>query len=90
MGFGRPVLVHETPENREVAGNAALFWDARKTETLTRHLSDLLADGPRREALGAAARRRAEERYRWDDVTTSYEALLGGLAPDGLPSGRAC
>ncbi len=95
MGFGRPVLVHDTPENREVAGDAALWWDARDPATLTRLLGALLPDAARREALGAAARQRAEERYRWDDVTTAYEALLGGLpaggpGPGGLPSGREC
>lgn len=91
MGYGRPVLVHDTPENREVAGSAALFWDAREPATLARQLSALLPDSPRREALGAAARRRAAARYRWDDVAAAYEALLGGLGPDGLPSGpMAC
>lgn len=90
MGYGRPVLVHDTPENREVAGDAALFWDARSPATLSRLLSDLLADDGRRAALGAAARRRAEKRYRWDDVTDAYEALFSGREPDGLRSGPAC
>ena len=52
MGFGRPVLVHDTPENREVAGDAALWWDARDPATLTRLLGALLPDAARREALG--------------------------------------
>ena len=86
MGYGRPVLVHDTPENREVAGEGALYWDARRPGTLARLLAGLLADGPRRESLGAAARRRARDLYRWDDVTTAYEALLGGRTPTGLPS----
>lgn len=90
MGFGRPVLVHDSPENREVAGDAALWWDARDPATLTRLLGTLLPDAARREALGASARQRAHERYRWDDVTTAYEALLGGLPPGGLPSGKEC
>ncbi|MBK9965630.1 MAG: glycosyltransferase [Holophagales bacterium] len=90
MGFGRPVLSHDTPENREVAGDAALWWDARDPATLTRLLVTLLPDPARREALGAAARRRAGERYRWDDVTTAYEALLGGLPRGGLRSAREC
>ncbi|MBK9375615.1 MAG: glycosyltransferase [Holophagales bacterium] len=90
MGFGRPVLVHDSPENREVAGDAALWWDARDPATLTRLLGSLLPDAVRREALGASARRRAQERYLWDDVTTAYEALLGGLPAGGLPSGKEC
>ena len=90
MGFGRPVLVHDTPENREVAGDAALWWDAHRPASLAPLLSALLGDAARREALGEAARRRAEARYRWDDVADAYEALLAGRAPDGLPSGREC
>ncbi len=95
MGFGRPVLSHDTPENREVAGDAALWWDARDPATLSRLLTALLPDAARREALGDSARRRAEERYRWDDVTTAYECLLGGPpvsgpGPGGLPSEREC
>ena len=86
MGFGRPVLVHATPENREVAGDAALWWDARDPGSLARILAALLPDAARRAALGAAARARANALYRWDDVTTAYEALLGGGAADGLPS----
>lgn len=91
MGYGRPVLVHDTPENREVAGDAALFWDAREPATLARQLSGLLPHAAFREALGEAARRRAAAHYRWDDVAAAYEALLGGLPPNGLPSGpMAC
>jgi glycosyltransferase involved in cell wall biosynthesis len=90
MGYGRPVLVHDTPENREVAGDAALYWDARRPQTLGLLLSELLPDAAGRERLGAAARRRARARYRWDDVTSAYEALLSGRPPGGLPSGREC
>ncbi|MHB1047431.1 MAG: DUF1972 domain-containing protein [Thermoanaerobaculia bacterium] len=90
MGYGRPVLVHDTPENREVAGDAALFWDAREPGTLTRLLSALLPDAARRASIGEAARRRAEERYRWDDVTDAYEALFFGRDPNGLRSGPEC
>ncbi len=36
MGFGRPLVVHDTPENREAAGRAALYADAARPETLTR------------------------------------------------------
>jgi len=90
MGFGRPVLVHDTPENREVAGDAALFFDAHAPATLAASLSALLADPPRRVALGESARVRAGARYRWDDVTSAYEALLSGRPTGGLPSGPAC
>ena len=38
MGFGRPIVAHATPENREVAGDAALWFDAAHPETLGRAL----------------------------------------------------
>ncbi len=78
MGFGRPLVVHDTPENRETAGNAALYVDARRPETLARGVSTLLADGNRRRVSGEAARARAGALYRWDAVTDAYENALSG------------
>ena len=77
MGFGRPLVVHDTPENRETAGRAALYADAARPETLAGQ-----SGPPRRPRApplsGEAALRRAREHYRWDAVTDAYEkALLG-------------
>lgn len=76
MGFGRPVLVHETAENREVAGDAALYFDARSPGTLTAALARLFSEPDERRRLGEAARQRARALYTWDDVTDAYEMLL--------------
>ena len=78
MGFGRPLLVHDTPENREVAGGTALYWDVRRPETLADGLRVLLASREERERRGEAARARALAAYRWSDVTDAYERLLSG------------
>lgn len=78
MGFGRPLVVHDTPENRETAGNAALYADARRPETLAPAIATLLADADRRRVLGGAARKRAGALYRWDAVTDDYEKALSG------------
>ncbi|HEY6835859.1 MAG TPA: glycosyltransferase family 4 protein [Gaiellaceae bacterium] len=40
----------------------------------------LLADEPRREALGGAARTLAQERYSWDDIARRLAAIYEGLA----------
>lgn len=78
MGFGRALVVHDTPENRETAGKAGLYADAARPETLARAIESLLADSELRRHSGLAARRRAREHYRWDAVTDAYEkALLG-------------
>ena len=78
MGFARPILVNDTPENVEVAGGAALTFRAREPRTLTEALSRLFSDDDARRRLGAAARERALALYRWDDVADRYEALLRG------------
>ena len=40
----------------------------------------LLADEPRRERFGAAARKTARERYSWDDIARRLAAVYEGLA----------
>ena len=78
MGFGRPLLVHDTPENREAASETALYWDAGRPETLAEGLRLLAASPEERERRGEAARARARAAYRWSDVTDAYERLLSG------------
>jgi phosphatidylinositol alpha-mannosyltransferase len=41
---------------------------------------DLLGDEPRRQAMGAAARRVAEERYSWDEIGRRLAAVYEELA----------
>ena len=78
MGFGRPLVVHDAPENREAAGEAALYADAGRPETLASAIDGLLADPERRRVLGDAARRRARALYLWDAVADDYERALRG------------
>ncbi len=86
MGFGRPVAVHDTAENREVAGPSAVYWDAAKPGTLAQALESVFASEPERRGRGEAARRRAEEHYQWDRVTDAYERVLGVVRADSCPS----
>ncbi len=78
MGFGRPLAVHDTSENREVAGEAAVYFTARMPATLARALATLLSDSAERIRRGHLAAERARARYRWADVTDAYERLLAG------------
>ncbi len=79
MGAGRPVLYHDTPENREVVGEAGLPFRFEGDRSLERVLAELIEDGDRLAELGRLARQRVEARYRWDAVADAYEALLEGL-----------
>jgi glycosyltransferase involved in cell wall biosynthesis len=78
MGFGRALVVHDTAENRETAGDAALYANTARPETLSRAMATLLGDPELRRRSGEAAARRAREHYRWDAVTDAYERALSG------------
>ena len=78
MGRGCPVLYLDTPENREVAGDAGLAF-RKSPEDLAGKMISLLQDPELRESCAAAGRRRVEQRYQWDVVTSRYEALFHNL-----------
>jgi glycosyltransferase involved in cell wall biosynthesis len=78
MGRGALVLYLMTDENHEVAGGCGLpFTHDNLTEVMR---SALTMGHDARESLCQAARRRVQERYSWESVTTEYETLLTRLA----------
>jgi glycosyltransferase involved in cell wall biosynthesis len=81
MGAGNLVLVLDTPENREVAGDAAVFFadEAQLAERLRWAAALTSAE---RESWRQRSRALAAERYSWDAVSASYLRLLRGDAPD--------
>jgi glycosyltransferase involved in cell wall biosynthesis len=79
MASGGVVLANDTPENREVAADAAGYFTLRPEETLSGTLRDWLSRPELREEYRAKARKRAAEKYSWDQVTTAYEQLFRRL-----------
>jgi glycosyltransferase involved in cell wall biosynthesis len=79
MASGGMVLAHDTPENREVGGDAVGYFRLRPEETLSGTISEFLRNPLEREDFRAKARKRAAERYSWERVTDAYEKLLGSL-----------
>jgi glycosyltransferase involved in cell wall biosynthesis len=78
MGRGAMVLYLRTPENSEVAGDAAIPFDS---DDLAEKLQAAVRVGPdERESWGRRAQSRVEERYSWDAVTTTYERLFRRLS----------
>jgi glycosyltransferase involved in cell wall biosynthesis len=73
------VLAHDTPENREVGGDAVGYFKLRPEETLSVTLSKWLASPDLRHTQIEKARRRTAERYSWEAVTSAYEEILLGL-----------
>jgi glycosyltransferase involved in cell wall biosynthesis len=79
MAAGGCVLAHDTPENREVGGDAVRYFRLRPAETLSGMLCQWFASPDLREAMRTAATGRAREKYRWEAVTDAYERLFGEL-----------
>ena len=79
MGSGGLVLAHDTPENREVGGDAVLYFDLRPVETLSAALEKVLEATADQEALRIRSRARAASLYSWSRVTDAYEHLFRQL-----------
>lgn len=79
MASGGCVLAHDTPENREVGGDAVGYFALRPEETLSGMLRECLQNVSLRETLRTMARRRALGTYSWERVTDAYERLFAGL-----------
>ena len=80
MRSGGCVLANDTPENREVGGDAIRYFRLAPDETLSDEVRVLLAQPAARDSMRLLARRRAAERYTWDAVTDRYELLFEELA----------
>ncbi len=80
MGYGNCVVVNDTPENREVAGDAGLYFTAHDPATLSEQLDRIGTGEVDLKALRDAAARRAAERFDWERVVDRYEAVLRSLA----------
>jgi glycosyltransferase involved in cell wall biosynthesis len=80
MGFGNCVVVNDTPENREVAGDAGLYFRAAEPAGLAAALERVRADPGEARRLGSAAAARAARLYTWDGVTARYAELFDRLA----------
>jgi len=88
MGYGNCCLVHDTPENRETAGDAALYFRVDDPRMLASQV-DLLEAQPARVAkLRAAAAARARRQFDWERVADAYAKLFGeviGRSPKARP-----
>ena len=80
MGYGCCLVVNDTPENREVAGDAGLYFSATEPETLARRLEHLRTHSEEARSRGRHAAERARKLYSWPEVCRSYGELFRELA----------
>jgi glycosyltransferase involved in cell wall biosynthesis len=80
MGYGNCCLVHDTPENRETAGDAALYFRADDPGSFRQALATVLERPDRAAELGRRAAERAARLFSWESVADRYAELLAGVA----------
>ncbi|MDD5543490.1 MAG: glycosyltransferase [Acidobacteriia bacterium] len=79
MGHGNVVIVHDTPENREVVGDAGIIIDMHDEAALVKGLQELASGLSNKDRLRTLAKDRVESFYSWDAITTQYEKLFDSL-----------
>jgi phosphatidyl-myo-inositol alpha-mannosyltransferase len=76
-----PVVVSDITGYRDVmTDETGLLVPPGDPGALANAVAGLLADEPRRQQLGAASRRLAQERYSWDDIARRPSTIYEGLA----------
>lgn len=81
MASGGAVLAHDTPENREVGGDAVGYFCLRPAESLSGTIREWLSNPLKREVFRAHARKLAGVKYSWERVTDQYERLFASISP---------
>jgi len=80
MGYGNCLLVNDAPENREVAGDTALWFRAEEPASLAAALNWVLSHPEEARQRGEAAANQASRRFSWEAVADGYAALFRRLS----------
>jgi glycosyltransferase involved in cell wall biosynthesis len=90
MGSGAAIVAHDTPEHREVVGDAAWIVDVHDSAALARALSELARSPELAASLRKRALERARSRYDWEPIAEGYAKLLRRLAGEAASSSEPC
>ena len=74
MAFGRCALLSDIPENAEVGGTDALYFESGNVDSLREQLNNILEDGDAIADRGARGRARMDVDYNWDHLAERLEA----------------
>jgi glycosyltransferase involved in cell wall biosynthesis len=91
MSYGIPCLASDIPENREVLGDAGLWFRNKNVADLEQQLNSALSDVAKSREFAAAGRKRAQELFSWERVVDQLEDLYrraqSGAQPQKLQFG---
>lgn len=76
MGAGCVVLVNDTPENREVVGDAGLLYPFNDLKSLSRLIREVSSQPHQYAGFKELAQQRVRQAYDWEQVVSHYEGLF--------------
>ena len=80
MGMGACVLARDTPANRHILANAAVWFDSTNpVQSLSDAMKAVAAPSFDYKAYADVVRERIRRNYNWDDVADEYERLFQRL-----------
>jgi glycosyltransferase involved in cell wall biosynthesis len=78
MVHGLPIVAADTPVNREICGEAAIYSSPLDAEELARQVRRVSSDRPLSARLSSAGRQRVQSLFQWDKhVRGILESLIG-------------
>ncbi len=84
MSYGNCIIANGTPENKEVLGDAGLFYEKNNFFELASLIQRCLSDKELVKELGKRAKERANKYYRWESIVDAYETLFFSLLSSKL------
>ncbi|RME59710.1 MAG: glycosyltransferase, partial [Candidatus Dadabacteria bacterium] len=79
MAYGNCIIANGTPENKEVLGDAGLFYEKNNFIQLADLINQCIADPDSVQKFGKLAKERADKFYNWDKVKEDYLKLFYSL-----------
>lgn len=87
MGYANCIVANDTPENREVLGEAGCYYRKNEEEDLAEKLRNLLDEPEKVKHFRQLAHERALLLYNWDSIKVAYEELFRSLIGTQVSSG---
>lgn len=79
MAYGLPIVAADTPVNREICGESALYFRSRDPDDLAEKVRLLSAAEPLRQKCSEIGRRRVASYFKWQDHTARLLGAAGNL-----------
>ena len=80
MASGRPIIAADTPVNREICGEAALYFEPMDSSGVAAHILRLQRDNELGVRMSAAGRKRAEQHFDWRDHVGRFLKCIDEVA----------